>query len=60
MANEPQHWYRDQSKLDYLPAFNDKNVVRIDSTAFAAAAAARVLSNLYSTLHLLRQLSDVD
>jgi hypothetical protein len=57
MANEPQ--YRDQSKLDYLPAFNDKIVVRIGRVAVAAAVAAGLFGILYFSLAPAAMTTDV-
>jgi hypothetical protein len=48
MANEPQ--YRDQSKLDYLPAFNDRIVIRIDRTTLVFAAMVGLFAILYFSL----------
>jgi hypothetical protein len=48
MANEPQ--YRDQSKLDYLPAFNDITVVRIDRTSLGVAAIVGLFGIFYFSL----------
>jgi hypothetical protein len=57
MANEPQ--YRDQSKLDYLPAFNDNIVVRIDRVALATAVAAGLFGILYFSLAPAAMSTDV-
>lgn len=57
MANEPH--YRDQSKLDYLPAFNDKIVVRIDRVALAAAVAVGFFGILYFSLAPAAMSTDV-
>ncbi len=42
--------YRDQSKLDYLPAFNDTIVGRIDKISLAVAAIVGVFGILYFSL----------
>jgi hypothetical protein len=57
MANEPH--YRDQSKLDYLPAFNDRIVVRIDRVALAAAVAVGLFGILYFSLAPAAMSTDV-
>jgi hypothetical protein len=57
MANEPH--YRDQSKLDYLPAFNDETVVRIDRAALAAAAVVGLFGILYFSLAPAAMSTDV-
>jgi hypothetical protein len=42
--------YRDQSKLDYLPAFNDTTVDRIDKISLVVAAIVGVFGLLYFSL----------
>jgi hypothetical protein len=42
--------YRDQSKLDYLPAFNDTTVDRIDKISLAVAAIVGLFGILYFSL----------
>lgn len=42
--------YRDQSKLDYLPAFNDTIVDRIDKISLGVAAIVGVFGLLYFSL----------
>jgi hypothetical protein len=48
MANEPR--YRDLSKLDYIPAFDDHVVVRIGRVSMACAALAGLFGILYFSL----------
>jgi hypothetical protein len=57
MANEPQ--YRDQSKLDYLPAFNDKTVVRINRISLVVAAIVGLFGILYFSLATAAMSTDV-
>jgi hypothetical protein len=48
MANNAA--YRDLSKLDYLPAFNDTTVGRIDKMSLVVAAIVGVFGLLYFSL----------
>ena len=51
--------YRDSSKLDYLPAFNDSNVVRIDRVSIAIAALVGLFGILYFSLAPAAMSTDV-
>ena len=48
MSNEPK--FKDLSKLDYLPAFNDKTVSQIDKISLVAAAVVGLFGILYFSL----------
>lgn len=56
-TNDP--WYRDQSKLDYLPAFNDTTVARIDRISYAIAALVGLFGILYFSLANAAMTNDV-
>jgi hypothetical protein len=57
MSNEPK--FKDLSKLDYLPAFNDKIVSQIDNISLLAAAVVGLFGILYFSLAPAAMSTDV-
>jgi hypothetical protein len=57
MSNQPE--YRDQSKLEYLPPFNDTTVERIDKISLLAAALVGLFGILYFSLAPAAMSTDV-